>query len=163
MGSCNQMWSEKGIDNSRSFLNMPWAQLTYNQTGNELEVFGQHLLLVHSTTSLWLFFWAAHNTHTPVGSAQHSFTVAFFLSTQHLHSCGCTAQLHLPSEHTTPTLLWVHSIASLWPSFWAHNTHTLYCMCSQATQHPQYYPTSFCWGLRFVCNGLQHFYITCRV
>lgn len=55
-------------------------------------------------------------------------------------SCWCTAQLHcsLPSEPTTPTLLSVHSAAS--PSFWAHNTHTLYCMCCQATQHQHTLP-----------------------
>lgn len=88
------MWSEKGVDNSRSFLNMPWAQLTHNQTGNELEVFGQHLLLVHSTASRQPSFWA-HNTHTPVG-AQRNFT--FFLSPQHPHFV-----LHVLPGHTTPT------------------------------------------------------------
>lgn len=80
------MWSEKGVDNSRSFLNMPWAQLTHNQTGNELEVFGQHLLLVHST-------------------------------------------------------------ASRQPSFWAHNTHTLYCMCCQATRHQHTQASAVAWDL----------------
>lgn len=58
-------------------------------------------------------------------------------------SCRCTAQLHLLSEPTTPTLC---TACAARP----HNTNT-HC------------PTSLCCGLRFVYNGLQSFDITRRV
>lgn len=76
------MWSEKGVDNSRSFLNMP-----------------EHAVSTTNSQSNRKWTWSVRTT-CPVG-AQHSFTAAFLLSPQHPHSCRCTAQLHLPSEPTT--------------------------------------------------------------